>query len=124
MNADRALRVLGYAVVVSGCSLSLSFGDRPVELSAYALSVALGVVLYYHANSYGSRDTYIGGLAGFLAGVALSEAAATALVTWYFAVPVDAAAWLMGVRLMFGWIALAFCFLTGFFVTGLAQLLE
>lgn len=117
-------RTVGYVFVVAASSFALALGDHSFELIAYAVAIAFGVVVYRHAGRYGTRETYLSALGGFLAGVGVSEAVATALVVWYFAAPLDAAAWLMAVRLLFGWVAVLFCVVAGFFVAGLVQLLE
>lgn len=117
-------RTVGYVFVVAASSFALALGDRLFELVAYAVAIGFGIVIYLHADRYGTHETYLSALGGFLAGVGVSEAVATALLTWYFTVPIDAAAWLMAVRLLFGWVAVLFCVVAGFFVAGLVQLLE
>jgi len=121
VNGRSLGRASGYAFVVGATSFALAFGDSVSELTAYVLAFAFGVVVFHHADRYGSLATYLGAIAGFFGGVVLSEAVATALVVWYLAAPVDAAAWLMGVRLLFGWFAFAVSTLTGFFLAGLGR---
>lgn len=126
IGADRGTigRTAGYVVSVGSLGIALAFGSRYLELAAYVLAILLGVTIYVHANRYGTSQTYSGAIVGYLGGIVLSEAVITGMVTWYFAVPIDTAAWIMGIRLLFGWAALLFCLLTGFFVAGLGQMLE
>lgn len=121
---SRLGRTAGYVFVVAACSFALALGDRSFELLAYAVAVAFGVVVSHHADRHGTQATYRSALVGFLAGVGVSEAVATGLLVRYFAAPLDVAAWLMAVRLLFGWVAVLFCVVAGFFVAGLTQLLE
>lgn len=116
--------VTGLGLAFAGTSVAATFGSEAGVVVAYALAVALGVVVYLQGDRSATAATVTGNiLLGYLAGIALSLAAATALFIWYLNLPVDFGAWQMGLRLWDSWAGLGAAALSGFFLAGIGALL-
>lgn len=114
----------GVVLAVAGTVLAASFGGPPWVAIAYALSVTLGVVLYWQGDTYAMVGPVAGNvLLGYLGGVLLSLTGATGLLVWYFATPVDFAAWQVGLLLWQAWAGVGVAVVSGFFLAGVVAAL-
>lgn len=116
--------VAGLAVGFAGTSVAASFGGEVAVILAYALAAALGAVVYVQGDRSATDATVTGNiLLGYLFGLLLSLAVATALFVWFLGLPVDFGAWQMGIRMWDSWAGVGVAALSGFFVAGLLAML-
>lgn len=112
--------VVGLGLAFAGSAVATTFGSEAVVVLGYALAVALGVVVYVQGDRSATASTVTGNiLMGYLLGIVLSLAVATALFVWFLNLPVDFGAWQMGLRMWDSWAGLGAAALSGFFVAGL-----
>lgn len=117
--------VAGLALAVGGGSFAASFGGSATGIAAYAIAIAIGIVVYVQGDRSATAATVTGNLLlGYLGGVVLSLAVATGLFVWFLNLPVDFAAWQMGLRLWESWAGIGAAVLSGFFLSGFSALLS
>jgi drug/metabolite transporter (DMT)-like permease len=113
--------VAGLAAGVAGTAFTAAFGGELSVWAAYALAVALGLVLYEQGDTYAAVGTVAGNvLVGYLAGIVLSFVLATGLLIWLLNAPWDFAGWQVGLMMWDSWAGIGVAVLSGFFVAGLA----
>lgn len=116
--------VAGLSLAFAGTAIAASFGGSETGIAAYAIAIAMGVVVYVQGDRSATAATVTGNLLlGYLGGVVLSLAVATALFVWFLNMPVDFAAWQMGLRLWESWAGTGAAVLSGFFLSGISTLL-
>lgn len=122
---QRWQHVGGLVAATTGTVFTASFGGSVGVVVGYSLAVALGSVLYLQGDTYTTVGPVSGNvLLGYLGGVVLSLAIATGLLVWFFNAPVDFAAWQMGLLLWDSWAGVGVAVLSGFFLAGLAAMLN
>lgn len=116
--------IIGLGLAFAGTSVAATYGGEPAVFVAYGLAFGLGVVVYVQGDRSATAATVTGNiLLGYLVGIVLSLAAATALFVWYLNLPADFGAWQMGLRLWDSWAGLGAAALAGFFLAGIGALL-
>lgn len=117
--------VAGLGIAVAGTAFAASFGGAVAVVSAYALALALGVVVYLQGEGFAAAGSVSGNiLLGYVGGVVLSLATATALLVYFINLPLDFAAWQMGLQMWNSWAGIGVAVLSGFFLAGVASLLN
>lgn len=110
----------GLGLAFAGTSIAASFGGQITVILGYALATVLGAVVYVQGDRSTTAATVTGNiLIGYLAGIVLSLAVATALFAWFLGLPADFGAWQMGLRMWDSWAGVGAAALSGFFVAGL-----
>lgn len=125
MTLARWQHVGGFGLAVAGTGFAAAFGGRRAVVVAYLLALALGAVLYVQGEAFAAVGPVFGNaLVGYLAGVVGSLGLATGLFVWLLDAPVDYAAWQVGLMLWDSWAGVGVAVISGFFLTGLADLLR
>ena len=109
---------------VAGAAVTVAVGDASYHVWAYMLSLVMGVVVYYQANTRLVEEAIGTTILGVTGGLVMSEIVLTAASMYVLAIPVDFAAWRMWLQLLFPWAFVLALVLTGYFCAGLLDMLR
>lgn len=125
MTLPRWEHVGGLVAATAGTVFATAFGGAAGVVAGYSLAVALGAVLYRQSDTYATVGPVSGNvLVGYLGGIGLSVAVTAGLFVHFYDAPVDYAAWQSGLLLWDSWAGVGVALLAGFFVAGLAAMLD